>query len=610
MTDSALLEKFKEKHGVSDEVLNKTLEYLENYDELSGMTAEPVDIQTFIEHKDYLNKKGVIYPAIMTEMIELAIPNKYYEAVLTGGIGVAKTTMSIYIIAYNLYLLSLYKDPHKAFGGLDPSSELEIVFQNLSASKAKEVDYERFKTLCDQSPYFTKDFPYDRSLKAKMKFPNRIIVTPVSGSATATIGANVIGGMIDELNYMATVAKSKISQDGEYDQAMVLYNSINRRRKSRFMQLGGKVPGILCLASSTKYPGEFTDVKKEEAKTDKGIFVYHKRIWEVKPDDYGKERFTVFIGDISRKPYILGTDDIIDYADNHLLDYIPEEFRVEFDRDIINSLREIAGHSTLSKAPFFINTNAVGASFGRSQSILTNHRADFVASKVRFMPNNVKNYNHIRWVHLDLARTSDSAGISMGHVDRFVAVDRGYGVSEILPHIVIDFTLEVPPPKNGEIDFATIRRLIMRLREEGINIKFVTADTFQSADALQILWQHGFTTGVFSVDRTTEGYDILKSTIYDDRLDQPDNPHLQQELLGLEYSSRNSGQVVDHPAIGSKDVSDSLAGVVRGLTMQSDIWASHGIPPTNIPQSLQTIMLKADRAMREQSHSESADPFE
>ena len=51
----------------------------------------------------------------------------------------------------------------------------------------------------------------------------------------------------------------------------------------------GKIPGLLCLVSSRRYPGQFTDVKEAEAKkeidmTDKStIYVYDKKAWEIKP---------------------------------------------------------------------------------------------------------------------------------------------------------------------------------------------------------------------------------------------------------------------------------------------------------------------------------------
>ena len=130
----------------------------------------------------------------------------------------------------------------------------------------------------------------------------------MAGTETAAIGQNVMGGLIDELNYMAVVEKSRVAVDkGTYDQAILLYNSIARRRKSRFME-NGKLPGILCLVSSKKYPGQFTDQKVPEADKDPTIFVYDRRVWDIKPDDFGNQGwFPVFAGDMTRKPRILRT---------------------------------------------------------------------------------------------------------------------------------------------------------------------------------------------------------------------------------------------------------------------------------------------------------------
>ena len=71
----------------------------------------------------------------------------------------------------------------------------------------------------------------------------------------------------------------------------------------------GILPGILCLVSSRRYPGQFTDTKEEEALTDPTIYVYDKCTWDVKPSAYGKERFQVFIGDEFRKPKVLTKKD-------------------------------------------------------------------------------------------------------------------------------------------------------------------------------------------------------------------------------------------------------------------------------------------------------------
>ena len=98
---------------------------------------------------------------------------------------------------------------------------------------------------------------------------------PVAGSDTGAIGMNVFGGIIDEMNFMPRVkgsAFSRLRGGEEYDKAQALYLSIIRRMKSRFM-VRGMLPGKLILVSSSNYPGDFTDQKIEEAKTDKTTFV-------------------------------------------------------------------------------------------------------------------------------------------------------------------------------------------------------------------------------------------------------------------------------------------------------------------------------------------------
>jgi len=87
---------------------------------------KPVDIETFLTNDYYLGLEGQVYPEIMKIMIELNT-GEYVECVLTGAIGVAKTTIAVWTTAYQLYLLSLLDSPQKTYG-LDHSSEIEFIF--------------------------------------------------------------------------------------------------------------------------------------------------------------------------------------------------------------------------------------------------------------------------------------------------------------------------------------------------------------------------------------------------------------------------------------------------------------------------------------------------
>ena len=94
---------------------------------------KPVGIRDFITRKDMMNAyhedgSPIIWPLVMDDLVEMN-DGTYQEAVLTGGIGVAKTTLALYSTAYQLYLLSCMKNPHEPFD-LDPASEILIIFQS------------------------------------------------------------------------------------------------------------------------------------------------------------------------------------------------------------------------------------------------------------------------------------------------------------------------------------------------------------------------------------------------------------------------------------------------------------------------------------------------
>jgi len=546
-------------------------------------TENPVSIKTFVTSSEYMNQPDVLYPKVLEELTDLN-SGKYVESVLTGGIGTGKTTVALYTTAYQLYLLSLLKSPHKEFE-IAPSDEIVFVFQSITSTLAKSVDYSRFKAMIDQSPYFQMRFKYDKQIASELRFPNRIIVKAVSGADTAAIGQNVFGGVLDEVNFMAVTENSKNAKDGgTYDQAWENYRAIVRRRESRFMNKG-QLPGMLCLVSSKQYPGEFTDIKIEEAKTNPKIFVYDKRVWEVKGDHFfSGEWFNVFCGDAFHKPRILDPDEKVKPSQETMILRVPEEYRNSFESDLLSAIRDIGGMSTLALHPFITDVEQISACFGKAPSILSRGDCDFVETQTMFYPSKFRNLNQPRFVHIDLGITGDSAGVACGYVDRFVEVKRGDSVKETLPHITFDFLLRVNPPKDGEILFHKIRTLLYKLMERNFPIKWATLDTFQSTDTIQLLAQRGIQTGAQSVDTNTVPFDITKSAFMDGRVALPEHEVAQLEVLKLERDPKTNK--IDHPPKGSKDVADAIAGVVYGLTMRREVWLHHGIPIVSVPESI------------------------
>jgi hypothetical protein len=231
-----------------------------------GRKFELVDIETFVCSPEYMGQKDFIRPAILSELKRLLEPDpsRYHEVVLGGGIGIGKNYFADMALAYLVYDLSSFYSPQLEFG-LAPGSSIVLMMQSASIKLAKSVLFNQFKARISLCPYFIKNFPFDKKVRTELRFPNDIIITPLSSTDTAALGLNIWGGVIDELSFMPTIIGSKKGgkEGSTYDQAETLYNTVIRRMESRFMILG-KIPGKLFLIGSANYPGNFIDRKIQD----------------------------------------------------------------------------------------------------------------------------------------------------------------------------------------------------------------------------------------------------------------------------------------------------------------------------------------------------------
>jgi len=305
-----------------------------------------------------------------------------------------------------------------------------------------------------------------------------------------------------------------------------------------------------------------------------------------------EERFHVFIGDEARRPRILeaGEKEKLGPSYDGLVVAIPMDFLDDFERDILSSLRDIAGVATLAKHPFIVNRESIKNSMRKTHICFSQERVDFRETKLEIDPEKFFKPNLPRFFHCDLALTGDSAGFAIGTVTGFTSVSSVEGTVELLPMIHVDALLEIAPPKGGEIMLFKIRDVIHALRKLGMNIRWGTFDQFQSRDSMQLLKQAGLAVGYQSVDLNATPYDFVKNALYDKRLSLPQHHKCAIELASLEKIVKKNK--VDHPPGGSKDVSDALAGVVYGCTMRREMWALHGVNAVSLPSSIKAALDK------------------
>jgi len=562
--------------------------------ELTRYRRTPVSLEEFLYGSMYLGlNPSELYPGVTEALFELET-GKYVEAVLKGSIGGGKTTVANIGILRQLYLISCLRNPQATFG-VQRNSSLVFTIQSVRLSTAKKAVFQEMGAYIANSPYFNKIYPYDKRITSEMIFREQhVTIMPVSSSDTGAISLNVIGGLLDEMNFMQKVTKSKqdgADLSGEYDQAKNLYLNLSKRRRSRFMARG-KLPGILFLVSSSRYPDDFTEVKAAEAEMcggpDPQIYVWSKSLWESKGRErYSPANFRVLIGNEKFKSRIMKEDEPVP-TDMESIE-VPEDFRSEFLKDMDGSIRDLAGRTTLATRPFLRNREAIFNCMNLAEqygyrTVHNLEEVDLSISIPQVIENNIRSdVKQMRVCHVDLAVTRDSAGLAIGHVAGTKTMQKtnfetGEIITETLPVIAFDAVLRIVPPQAGEIDFSLIRQIIFDLKERhGLPIKVVTTDGFNSVDFRQILAKKGYATDYLSVDRTTQPYITVRDAINDGRLFLPRHQWLLKELVELEYVRSNSKEKVDHRERGSKDIADAVCGVTSYLMTRRQAWTQQPI---------------------------------
>lgn len=339
---------------------------------------------------------------------------------------------------------------------------------------------------------------------------------------------------------------------------------------------GTKNPTILVLASSKRTDQSYMETfiegkKKNESKT---TLVIDEPQWVIRTDKDSKEKFKVAIGNKFLNSEVVPLDatesDIQNYRDRGfiLLD-VPIGYYESFIDDIDIALTDIAGISTSNTTRYIAGNRIANVKNQKIQNLFTKDIIEVGNSR----DDNTQYYDFIDlnrldksmlgkplYIHMDMSTSGDKTGIA------------GVWIKGKRPHIDgqpdnkdlffrLAFSVSVKAPKGYQISFEKNRQFIRWLRAQGFAIKGISTDTYQSADTLQQLAAENFKTDIISVDRVQDQicipYQMLKSTIYEERVEMYEAPLLTEELVGLE---RNNNGKIDHTSngINSKDQADAF----------------------------------------------------
>jgi hypothetical protein len=583
---------------------------------------EPVSLATFLDDPYYLgeiHKPTAENPGMWPEwrktlIRDFDLKSKVHNLVITGSLGIGKTSMMTTLLLYRLYIATCLRNPQHFF---DIAQGSDIVYVILSVTKeaVKDTAFGYAMNYMAQSGYFREQCGYDPNLQySGFRIPiNNSLPSGrssglkiIAGSKSQhALGRNVVGVGLDEGNF-------RLEHDPDLT-AYQLYDTVRTRIANRFQKLAGFLPALCVIASSASDESSFTEkVIKEihEANSPKTEIVYRHAIYKIKRHAlkligwwfkvaHGLKNMEPFIleGFYNEDGTPLAVGTVVQKSSGEPLtctrheepppgamtELVPGDHWEAYRRNCRAQLQNLSGISTGGSHRLFpsmmdvewclaqsaregvpdpMNTG-VGMFPMSSEDKLNvwdylNHKSFLTLVASRVQP--IRHPYNLRYAHLDLAK-STMAGLAIchlvGHQLITGLVKDGEPFQEYRLIVEYDFILTITAGGAKPINLEKIQRFFFWLRDMcGYRFGKVSADMYQSQAPLQALEAKGFVVDELSIDRDKSAYTAWRMGFEERRVRLSRNHQMLREAEELLEMDKK----FDHPPDGSKDTTDAAAG--------------------------------------------------
>jgi hypothetical protein len=546
----------------------------------------PVDIYTFLHDKKYLGRGLIDEEGRYTlfkyweDLLIKIYPDSLKPPIcntlaLTGAIGIGKSTVAVIIGLYELYRLLCLRNPY-VFYHIMNNDVITFALLNITMDASARVGWSKIQNLLQMSDWFLANGSLTRSLQPEWKSKDGKVELIFGSRTEHIIGRAVMWCFIDEISFQP-------NQDVETQKkkAQDLVSAATTRMQSRFMR-NNIDPTILVIASSKRTEQSYMEtwIAKKKEQDNKSTIIVDEPQWVIRDDKKSKDTFKVAIGNKFMNSEIVpdnATEEEINYYKDrgYTLINVPIGYKTNFIDDIDRALNEVAGISNTELSNFISGERINAAKISDIENIFTK---DVI--EVGNNPNDATQYydyfdlsripqgmlSKPLFIHLDMSITGDKTGIAGVWIKG--KDDHGEPIYQLA------FSVSIKAPKGNQVSFEKTRQFIYYLKSKGFKIKYITMDTFQSADMLQVLRGANYNVEILSVDRvdksdvgsmpTCKPYVFLKNAIYEKKLliPQKGTQLLTSELVGLERNN-NSGKIDHSPrGINSKDQADAVCGAI------------------------------------------------
>lgn len=492
------------------------------------------------------------------------------ELGLAWGKGSGKDFISRCALSRIVYLLQCLESP-QAYFGMPATEYIHVTNIATSAPQARVVFFTPWLKMLKGSAWFRDRM---EPLTTAIEFDKQVYAQSGHSSIESQEGQNLLCAVIDEYSGFKTAAelmsKKRVQDREPVQSAEGIYKTALSSIRSRF-----PLTGKLIALSFTRFRNDPIDQLERRGRADlekKGaasrFYVSRAATWEVNPT---RQR---------------------------------SDFDQDFEDDPADAACRYMCQPSASPHRYFQNLVALRRAMGipldveevlaldpvENVQVFYEYRPEVPAEEegvpaqpgweVDFDFSGLIAHRKACAIHVDLGISQDLCGVAMSHVEEWYTKTHSivdpqtrieHQVPQQRPRVVVDFALAFEQQRgdmargipSSDIQIRWVRELIFALIRQGWNVRMVTMDGYQSTDTLQLLERQGLIAELYSLDRNTEGYDILKNLVYGSDVEIPFHPLLFTELESL---VKVADRKIDHQAGMSKDMADAVAGSVRGAT--------------------------------------------
>jgi len=462
----------------------------------------------------------------------------YYN--LAGG-----TSLSVYILSFNydktyqLYLQPIYNVLR------DSERFKQVKFQD-------QVIHEQEKYGCDTIVYSKASLVGEITLASNLK------IVMGNNDALSIIGNNILMGVISEIAFF-------IENDGATeDQIFRLYSDLVDRINATVGKSYLAFTFLDTSANDSESVIEEYILKTLRYKEDV-LFRWRKR-WDIKElvkkffpvYHKTKETFPICIGDGSIPAKIIYNTNELSEIPINLIEHVPIDAMDDFERNLIKSIKDIAGQPTTNESKFIQKNSLIDDIFDNQclENIEGGLICDSGDTPSKLIYNKIYDSFFVKFhgdmkvlkraskepryagIDLSYAIKGDVTGVSIGHKE--------WSRKNNCIIYVCDFCFAVLPGENG-INIESVGYFIKDLFESGVAFANVVFDTFQSEQLSQFLTRNTIPNFKNSVDTSLNPYLNLYSLLISKQVKSGKNIFLRNNLKSL-YRMRNQKKQerIDH----------------------------------------------------------------